>query len=126
MQADVLVVDAEDLGRRGDDVLHLIVEGAAVEFAHVAGFVDAQDDRAQERVELAEDLLRAGLAEVGRCRSAMPDRGEDRVLADPLLAAEQEGVVELFARPLHAMGEPELDVFEVVGIDLVDHARASA
>ena len=54
----VLLIDAQHVGRRGRVGFHVVVEGEAVEVAEVARFADAQDDRLEETVEPAEQLLR--------------------------------------------------------------------
>ena len=58
------------------------------------------------------------------CKVPRPDRAldrlEQRVLADALLAAEHERVVDLLLRPLHPVGQPFDDVVGVVRIDVAD------
>ena len=66
--AQVLLVDAQHVGRRGGVGLHVIVEGEAVDLAEVARLADAQDHRFQEAVESAEHLLRRHLGEIPRRR----------------------------------------------------------
>ena len=87
----------------------MIVEGEAVELAEVARLADAQDHRFQEAVEAAEHLLRRHLGEIPGADRVL-DRLQQRVLADALLAAEHQRVVDLLVRPLHAMRAPADDM----------------
>ena len=99
--------------------LHVIVEGEAVELAEVARLADAQDHRFQEAVEAAEHLLRRHLVEIPRADRVL-DRLEHRVLADALLAAEHQRVVDLLGGLLHAMRAPAHDMGRVVAVEPLD------
>ena len=76
-------------------------------------------------VETAEHMLRRNFLEVPRAHGAF-DRFEQRVLADPLGAAEHQPVVDLLTRSLHAMGEERDDMVGVVGVDPLDVVNPSA
>ena len=69
--------------------------------------------RLQEAIEAAEHMLRRHLGEIPRPDRVL-DRFEHRVLADALIAAEHERVVDLLLRALHSMREPFHDVIGVV------------
>ena len=111
--ADVLLVDAQHVGRRGRERLHVVVEGEAVDLAEIARLGNAQDHRLQEAVEAAEQLQRRDLGEVPRADRVL-DRLEQRVLADALAAAEHQRVVDLLAGELDAMGQPADQVVALV------------
>jgi hypothetical protein len=74
---------------------------------------------AQSHAQRDDELSRRHLAEVPRT-DRVHQGLDDRALADALPAAEAERVVDLLARPLHAVGEPRDDVVGIVGVDLVD------
>ena len=111
---DVFRIDPERVGRRGDQRLGRLVEGEAVDVAEVFAFRDAQYDRLGEFVEVAQHRLRRNFGEVPRTDSDL-QRREKGVLADALLAAENQRVVDLLAGPLRAMGEPAFDVIGFIG-----------
>ena len=119
MLAQVLLVDPQHVRRRGEIGLHVVVELEAVELAHVLRFRDPQHDALEEAVEAAEHLLRRDLDEVPRAYGAL-DGFEQGVLADALKAAEDEPMIDLLVRPLHAMGEQRDDVVGFVGVDRPD------
>ena len=58
MFAQVLLVDAKHVGRRGEVGLHMVVELEAVYFAHVLRFGDPEHDALEEAIEASERLLR--------------------------------------------------------------------
>src|SRR5689334_11300735 len=87
----------------------MVVKLEPVEFPDVARLVYAQDDGLQEAVEAAEDLCRRGFLEIPR-PDGMFDGLEQGVFADPLRAAEDEGVIYLVLWPLHAVSEPIQDM----------------
>src|SRR5262249_40296422 len=66
----------------------------------------------------AEHVLGRDLVEIPWADSVF-DRLEQRVLADALVAAEDERVVDLLLRALHAMREPCNDVFGIMGVNLI-------
>ena len=72
--AQVLLVDAQHVGRRGGHRLQVVVELEPVDFAEVARLADAQDHRLQEAIEAPEQLLRGDFREVPRA-----DRALDRL-----------------------------------------------
>jgi hypothetical protein len=111
---DEFRVAPERVGRRGYQRLGRLVEGKAVEVAEVLAFGDAQNHRVNELVKVPQHRLRRDFMEIPRADGAL-QRFEDRILADALLAAESQYVVDLLARPLHAMGLPALDVTCFIG-----------
>jgi hypothetical protein len=48
------------------------------------------------------------------------DRLDKGILANPLGAAEHDGVVDLLTRPLHPVGEPADNVVAIIRIDFID------
>jgi len=119
MLGDVFFVDAQHVRRRRGVGLHVIVEFEAVDVAEVSPFTDAQDDGLQEAIEASEHLLRRGFAEIPR-----PDRVLDglkqRVLADTLGAAEDEGVIYFLMWALHPVRKPRDDMVCVITENPVD------
>ncbi len=119
MLAQVLLIDAQHIGRCRGVGFHVIVEGEAVHVAEIARLVDAQDHGFDEAVEPPEHVLRRHFAEIPRADRVL-DRFEHRVLADALRAAEHERVVDLLLRPLHAVGQPQDHVLGLLAVDLAD------
>src|SRR5271155_5694194 len=87
----------------------MVVEGVAIGFAEVARLADAEDDRFQMAVETSEHGLRLDFLEVPAADRVLY-RLKQRVLADALLAAEDQGVVDLDVRRLGPMRQPADDV----------------
>ena len=84
--------------------LHVGVELVTVIFAHVVDFADPQHDALEVAIEAAKHLGRRYLSEVPWANSIL-DRLQHGVLADAGDAAKHQPVVDLFVRPLHAVGE---------------------
>ena len=59
--AQVLLVTAQHIGRRGHVGLHVVVERKAVDVAEIARLADAQDHRFHKAVEPPEHVLSATL-----------------------------------------------------------------
>ena len=57
MLANIFLIDAQHVRRRGRVGLHMIVKCEAINIAEVAGLADAQDNAFQKPVEAAEGLL---------------------------------------------------------------------
>ena len=76
---------------------HVIVEGKAVELAEIARLADAQDHRFQEAIEAAEHCCGETSVKFHGPIGVL-DRLQQRVLADALLAAEHERVVDLLVQ----------------------------
>ena len=114
--AQVLLIDAQRIGRRGGVGLHVIVKLEAVELAQIARLADPQDHRLQEAVEPPQHLLRRHLLKIPGPDRVF-DRLEQRVLADPLLPAENKRVVDLLLRSLHPVRKPIDDVVGLVRVN---------
>jgi hypothetical protein len=85
----------------------------------VAGLAHVEDYGLGKSVEAAKHVLRWNLVKIPR--PDCPLDGSSRVsLPDTLGAAEYKSVVNLLARPLHAVGAPLDDVVGIVGKDLAD------
>ena len=53
----ILLVDAQDVGRRRGIDLHVLVEAEAIHVAEVARLADPQDDRLYEAIEAAHSCV---------------------------------------------------------------------
>jgi hypothetical protein len=66
--------------------------------------------------------VRRDFVEIPRSHRAL-HRLEQRVLADPLGAAEHQRVVDLVLRVLHPVGQPFDDMFGIVAEDFADMVK---
>ncbi len=116
--AQVLLVDAQHVGRRRRVSLHVVVELEAVDVAEVSRLADAQDDGLRKAVEPSQHLLGRDLDEIPGADRIL-DRLQQCVLADALRTDEDERVVDLLLWLLHPVRQPLDDVLGIVGINLV-------
>src|SRR5262249_14940414 len=110
--AEVLLVDAQHIGRGSRIGFRVVVERISIDIAEVAGFVDPEDDGLGEAIKTPEEVARRHFNEIPRSDSAL-DGVENRVLADPLIPTEDQAVIDLDMRALHPVGKP-LD--DMIGI----------
>jgi hypothetical protein len=97
----------------------VLIEGKAIMFTVIARLAHSQDHRLGEAVKPAHQMRRADVLKipVTDCRL---DRLERRVLADALISAQHQGVIDLFARALDAMRGPIHNMRRMIAVDALD------
>jgi hypothetical protein len=90
----------------------VVVELKPVDIAKIARLVDAQDYGLEKAIEAAKQVLRRHLEEIPRA-DCMFDRLERGILADTLVAAKHERVIDLLVWPLHPVRQPHRNVVGV-------------
>jgi hypothetical protein len=97
----------------------MIVELISIEVTMIAGLVHPQDDGFDEAIETTQHVLRGHLLKIPRS-DGMLDRFEQSILADALLAAKHQSVVDLLLRTLRPLSEPSNDVIGIIWKNFAD------
>src|ERR1700730_10080029 len=119
MRLQILLVDAQHVRRRRGISLHVVVKFEAVDVAKIAGLVHPKDDGLEKTVVWLKRLLGRDFQKIPGADCALY-RLKQRVLADALVAAQNQRVIDFLFRVLHSMCEPFDDMLCVARKNSID------